>query len=60
MGRDYDKLAGMFEKAQDCGLITYYVRRSAAGAYKPDKYGRGFVWEWRRPDAEEVKQRKQK
>lgn len=48
MGRDYDKLAGMFEKAQNCGLISYYTRRAAAagGVYKQNKYGRGFVWVW--------------
>jgi hypothetical protein len=52
MGRDYDKLAGMFEKAQNCGLITYYCRRAAAagGIYKQNKYGRGYVWEWGRND----------
>lgn len=47
MGRDYDKLVSMFEKAKNCGLITYYRRRSsAAGVYKQGAYGRGFVWEW--------------
>jgi hypothetical protein len=55
MGRDYDKLAGMFEKAQNCGLISYYTRRAAAagGVYKQGKYGRGFVWEWGNSDEAE-------
>ena len=53
MGRDYSKLAGMFEKAQNCGLISYYFRRSttAGGVYKQSAYGQGFVWEWGSGDA---------
>lgn len=51
MGADVERLAGMFEKARKCGLITYFCRRSASGVtYKQNKYGRGFVWEWERSD----------
>lgn len=59
MGRDYNRLAGMFEKAQDCGLITAYNRRTAAtgGVRKQNKYGRGYVWEWERPEDKEHKRR---
>ena len=59
MGRDYDKLAGMFEKAQNCGLITSYCRRAAVvgGIYKQNKYGRGYVWEWERNDGTDTGRR---
>ena len=51
VSRDYNKLAGMFEKAQDCGLIKWYYRApTAAPRRKAGQYGTGFKWEWGRGD----------
>lgn len=54
MGDDVNSLKAMFVKAKDCGIITYYSRDEAKAVKSKKKYGSGFVWRWKHPNASEV------
>lgn len=60
MGRDVERLKTMFQKALNCGLISWYNRDDALTTKSNGKYGSGYKWAWRRPDAEAVAKRKRK
>ena len=60
MGRDVERLKTMFQKALQCGLLTWYNRDDAMTTKGNGKYGSGFVWTWRRPTADEVAEKKPK
>ena len=57
IGDDVRRLKSMFEKALQNGLITSYYDTGRDDSGKP-RYGRGVVWHWLRPTAEDVKRRK--
>lgn len=58
MGRDVERLRGMFKKAYDNGLLTWYNNPHGGANTRTKKYGRGYVWEWGRGEEDGKKKRR--
>lgn len=58
MGRDVERLLGMFKKAYDNGLLTWYNNPHGGANTRTKKYGRGYVWEWGRGEEDGKKKRR--
>lgn len=61
MGRDVEQLTALFERAVAVDILSRWERKQTGN--RTNKYGKGYVWEWKKaltPEEKEERLKKQK